>query len=117
MDQGAYQDSLTYLQQGYELRQKLNVPGDTADSLHDLAEVNTRLGQYDAALSDYLKAIETYRSVNDQRGVEIESDGMAKIFAAQGRYGAALNAMKNAVDVVRQTKEMTWLTVESVGGW
>src|SRR6201999_575018 len=68
-------------------------------------------------LSDYLKAIEIYRSVNDQRGVEIESDGMAKIFAAQGRYGAALNAMKNAVSIVRQTKEMTWLTVESIGGW
>jgi len=26
MDQGAYQDSLTYLEQAYELQQKLNVP-------------------------------------------------------------------------------------------
>ena len=58
-----------------------------------------------------------YRSVNNQRGVAIESDGMAKIFAAQGRYGAALGSMKDALTIIQQSKETTSLTVEVVGGW
>jgi len=52
---GNYQDALTYLEQAYELRQKLNVPEDMAESLHNLAETNTKLGQYDKALEQYLK--------------------------------------------------------------
>jgi tetratricopeptide (TPR) repeat protein len=117
MDQGAYQDSLTYLEQAYDLRQKLNVPDDVADSLHDLAEVNTKLGQFDTALNDYLKANDIYRRTNNQRGVAIESNGMAKIFAAQGRYGAAIGAMKDALGIIEQSKELTSLTVEVTGGW
>jgi eukaryotic-like serine/threonine-protein kinase len=75
-----------------------------------------RLGQMDAALNDYLQAINAYRAANDPRGVAIESNGMAKIFAAQGRYGAALSSMKDALNILQQTKEMTSLTVEVVGG-
>ena len=40
LDKGEYQDALTYLEQAYDLRLKLNVPEDMADSLHDLAEAN-----------------------------------------------------------------------------
>jgi tetratricopeptide (TPR) repeat protein len=112
-----HQDSITYLQQAYELRQKLNIPADVADSLHDLAEVSVKLGQFDTALSNYLKAIETYRGVNNQRGIAIESNGMAKIFSAQGRYGAALSSMKDALGIVQQSKESSSLSVEIAGGW
>jgi tetratricopeptide (TPR) repeat protein/predicted Ser/Thr protein kinase/TolB-like protein len=114
---GDYQDALTYLDQGYQLRQKLKVPEDIAESLHNLAETNTKLGQYDQALDLYLKAIDAQRSVNNERMVAMESDGMAKIFAAQGRYGAALGSMKTAKDIFDKSKEMTFPTVEIVGGW
>ncbi|MGC2300347.1 MAG: tetratricopeptide repeat protein, partial [Acidobacteriaceae bacterium] len=101
----------------YELYQKLNVPADLGESLYNLAVVNTKLGQYDTALSFYLKGIDTFRSINDQHGVAMNEDGMANIFAARGRYGAALSSMSDAAKIVRQTKEMTWLTVEAIGGW
>jgi tetratricopeptide (TPR) repeat protein len=57
------------------------------------------------------------RSINDQRGVAMESAGMANLFAAQGRYGAALGAMKDALNIFQQTKETTSFTVSIVGGW
>jgi eukaryotic-like serine/threonine-protein kinase len=46
-----------------------------------------------------------------------ESNGMAKIFAAQGRYGAALGSMKDALNNIRLAKETTTLSAEIVGGW
>ncbi len=117
LDKGDYQDGLTYLEQAYDLRQKLKVPESIAESLHNLAEANTRLGQDDKALDLYLKAIETRRSINDQRGVAIESDGMAQIFAEQGRFGAALSSMQTALKIFQDSKEMTSFTVNIFGGW
>ncbi len=90
---------------------------DMAESLHNLAETNTKLGQYDKALEQYLKAIEIRRSINDQRGVALESDSMAMIFAEQGRYGAALSAMQDALKIFKQTKETTYFTAEITGRW
>jgi serine/threonine protein kinase/tetratricopeptide (TPR) repeat protein len=117
LDKGEYQDALTYLQQGYELHLKFKVPGDLAEPLHNLAEANTKIGQYDSALALYLKAIEDRRSVNDQRGIAMESESMAKIFAAQGRYGAALSAMQDALKIFQASKEASAFTVEITGGW
>jgi serine/threonine protein kinase/tetratricopeptide (TPR) repeat protein len=115
--EGSYQDALTYLDQAYQLRVKLKAPEDIGESLHNLAETNTKLGQYDVALDEYLKAIEAERSMNNERMVAMESDGMAKIFAAQGRYGAALSSMQTALSIFQKSKEMTYPTVEIIGGW
>ena len=117
LDKGEYQDALTFLDQAYQLRQKLKIPEDIAESLHNLAEANSKLGQYDKALAQYLKAIETRRGMGDQRGVAIESESMAPIFAAQGRYGAAIAAMQEAVKTLDQLKERTTFTVEAKAGW
>src|SRR5262249_24376569 len=116
IDKGDYQDGLTYLQQAYEIRQKLNVPEDTAETLHNLAEANAKLGQYDPALAQYLKAIELRRGMNDQRGVALESESMALIFADQGRYAAALSSMQEALKIFQQIKERTFFTVEIMSG-
>ena len=117
LDKGDYQEAITYLDQGYQLRQKLKVPEDIAESLHNLAEANTRLGQNDTALDQHLKAIETRRSINDQRGIAIESVSMAKIFAEQGRFGAALSSMQQALKIFQESKETTSFTVHVLGGW
>src|SRR5690348_17512924 len=42
--------------------EKLKVPGDTADTLHNLAETASNVGQYDQALKDYLRALDLRRS-------------------------------------------------------
>jgi tetratricopeptide (TPR) repeat protein len=115
--EGSYQDALTYLDQAYQLRVKLKAPEDIGESLHNLAETHTKLGQYDLAIDEYLKAIEAERSMNNERMVAMESDGMAKIFAAQGRYGAALSSMQTALSIFQKLKEMTYPTVEIIGGW
>ena len=55
---GNFQDALTYYQQAYQIREKLKLTDDMAESLHNLAETNVELGQYDTAVNQYLKALE-----------------------------------------------------------
>ena len=41
---GRYDEAQTYLQQAVTIRERLNVPADVADTLHNLAEVSVRTG-------------------------------------------------------------------------
>ena len=49
---------------------------DATQALHDLAITNVKLGQYDTALSQYMKALEAYRAAGDKSGIATESSDM-----------------------------------------
>ena len=68
--------------------------------MHDLAQTNVQLGQYDTAISQYLKALEAHRAADDKSGMALESSDMGAVFAAQGRYDAALKAQQEAVNTL-----------------
>jgi len=63
------------------------------------------MGQYDQALSQYLRALDLFRSAGDKRGAAIASDGLGSLFRDQGRYGAALNSKQEAVKTFRELQE------------
>ncbi len=106
---GEYQDALTYFQQAYDIRSRLNQ--DATTELHDLAETNVSLGQYDTALSQYLKALDAQRAKGDKSGIAAESADMGALFAVQGRYDAALKAQREAVDIYQQLGDRTYQMV------
>ena len=106
---GEYQDALTYFQQAYDIRSRLNQ--DATTELHDLAETNVSLGQYDTALSQYLKALDAQRAKGDKSGIATESADMGALFAAQGRYDAALKAQQEAVYIYQQLGDRTYQMV------
>ena len=94
-----------YFSQALMLREKLNVPTDIADTLHNLAETSMKLGQYDQALDQYLKALQLRRSAGDKSGAAIESSAMGILFAYQGRYSAALSSQQDAVKTTRELQQ------------
>ena len=51
------------------------------------------MGQYDKAISYYMRALELRRSMNDPRGTALEAYGLGTLFDYQGRFGAAINSM------------------------
>ena len=86
------------------------MPGEIAQTLHNVAESTAKMGQYDQALSQYLRALELYRTAGDKRGIAIESYATGKMFEAQGRYGAAVGAKGEALQAFRATGERgPWL--------
>lgn len=112
---GEYQDALTYFQQAYEIRSRLNQ--DATTELHDLAETNVSLGQYDTALAQYLKALDAQRAKGDKRGIAAESADMGALFAVQGRYDAALKAQQEAVNLYQQLNDRTYQMVLALAGY
>jgi tetratricopeptide (TPR) repeat protein len=106
---GEYQDALTYFQQAYDIRSRLNQ--DATTELHDLAETNVSLGQYDTALSQYLQALDAQRAKGDKSGIATESADMGALFAVQGRYDAALKAQQEAVNIYQQLGDRTYQMV------
>lgn len=110
-----YEDARTYFEQALLIREKLKVPGDIADTVHNLAETSTKLGQYDQAVQQYLRALDLRRSVGDNRSAAIESAGMGTIFGYQGRYGAALSSAEDALKTFRETKESGFWLAEVLG--
>jgi tetratricopeptide (TPR) repeat protein len=101
LNRANYQDALTYLQQALQLREKLNVAPDIAETLHSLGSTYDNLGQAEEAMSDFMRALDLYRKAGDNRGAASQSHSMALLFAHQGRYGAALNAMQEALKLLR----------------
>jgi tetratricopeptide (TPR) repeat protein len=107
---GDYEDARTYFSQTLSLYEKINVPTDIADTLHDLAETSMRLGQYDQAAEQYLRALDIRRTANDKRGAAIESASLGVLFGFQGRYGAALGSEQDALKTMRDINETgQWL--------
>ena len=68
----------------------VNIPArsgmsDIADTLHNLAETSVRLGQFNQAVEQYLRALDLRRKANDKRGGAIESAFVGKRKAADQR--------------------------------
>ncbi len=78
-----------------------------------MAETNVKLGQYDIALSQYLKALQARRGANDKSGAAAESSSMGALFATQGKYGQAVGALQDAVQGFQQINDRTWMMAEA----
>ena len=70
--------------------------------MHNLAEVNLRIGQYDKALELYLRALDLDRSSGNKRGAALRSYSVGTLFEYQGRYGAALSSKEEAVKTFQE---------------
>ena len=62
---GDTNNAFTYSQQALQLREKLGVPGDIADTLLGLSEAYTAMGQYDQAMTTLMRALELSRQDGD----------------------------------------------------
>ena len=110
-NKGEYQDALTYFQQAYQIRDRLKQ--DPTESLHNLAETYVKMGQYDTALSQYLKAKDALRAAGDKSGEALQSSSMGALFATQGKYGQAVGVLQEAVQGFQQVKDRTWFMAEA----
>jgi eukaryotic-like serine/threonine-protein kinase len=79
-EKAQYEDARTYYQQALQLREKANVPQDIVESVHNLAETSVRMGQYDQAVSQYMRALDLWRSMENTRGAAVESYTLGVMF-------------------------------------
>jgi tetratricopeptide (TPR) repeat protein len=113
---GSYEDARTYFEQALQLREKLNLPTDTADTLHNLAENSLNVGDYGQAVAYYLRALELRRRSRDKRGTAIELYSLGRVFQYQGRYGAALNSEQEALKTFGELQDHSlWMGYISSG--
>ena len=78
--------------------------------MHNLGETSAQMGQYDQAISYYLRALDLRRSMDDPRGAAIESYSLGTLFDYQGRFGAAINSKEEALKNFRDIKDRTtWM--------
>jgi tetratricopeptide (TPR) repeat protein len=115
--EGRYEDSLTYFQQALQLREKLKTPDTIAETVRNIAVVNTKLGQYGEALTQYLKSLDLHRKIDDARGMAMDDYDMGTVFEYQGRYGAALKAREDALKSFRSLNDRSFWMVEILSGW
>jgi tetratricopeptide (TPR) repeat protein len=110
-----YQNARTYFEQALQLREKLKVPGAIADAVHNLGDTSSKMGEYDQALGQYLRALDLRRSTGDKRGAALESSSMGTLFGYQGRYGAALSAEEEALKTFQELQERGYWLAEILG--
>jgi tetratricopeptide (TPR) repeat protein len=110
-------EAQTYFERALQLREKGNVPGEIADTRHNLGETLSRMGRYDQALSNYHSALDLRRNSKDSRGAAIESYSLGMIFDYQGRYGAAVKAKEEALATFRELKERSMWLAEILSGY
>jgi tetratricopeptide (TPR) repeat protein len=99
---GDTNNAFTYSQQALQLREKLGVPGDIADTLLGLSEAYTAMGQYDQAMTSLMRALELSRQVGDPSRIAQVSRQIGLVLGYQGRFGAAVKSLQDAVSAFRQ---------------
>ncbi len=112
-----FQDALIYFQQAYDIRSRLKATNELDESLHNLAETKVKLGQYDAALAEYMSVLEDRHKSGDRQGAADESASIGNLFATQGQYSAALASREEADKIYEQLNDRTWSTAEVMGGY
>ena len=100
-----------------QLREKSKVPQDIVEAVHNLGEASVYMGRYDQAVSQYMRALDLRRSINDTRGAAIESYSLGTLFDYQGRFGAAVNSKQEALKTFRDLKDRTFWMAEMLGGY
>jgi tetratricopeptide (TPR) repeat protein len=75
------------------------------------------MGQYDLAISQYMRALDLWRSIDDTRGAAIESYTLGMMFDYQGRFGAAINSKQDALKTFQELKDKTYWMAEIEGGY
>ena len=116
-EKAQFEDARTYYQQAMQLQEKAKVPGDLVLTVNNLADTSVRMGLYDQAVSQYMRALELWRSMNDARGAAITAYTLGVMFDYQGRFGAAVDSKQGALKTFQELKEKTTLTAEIGGGY
>jgi tetratricopeptide (TPR) repeat protein len=75
------------------------------------------MGQFDQALSQFLRALELYRGTGSKRDVAIEQSSTAFVFRYQGRYGAALRADEEALKILRGLQDRGFWLADILSGY
>jgi tetratricopeptide (TPR) repeat protein len=112
LGKGDTDNALTYLQQALQLREKLNVPADVAETLSALSQVYIHTGQYDQALTTSMRALDLWRNAGNARGAAYESHNIGLVFQQQGHLGQAVNALQDAVNGYRAAGDRSTDMVE-----
>jgi tetratricopeptide (TPR) repeat protein len=102
---GDTNNAFTYSQQALQLREKLGVPGDIADTLESLSEAYTATGQYDQAMTALMRALELSRKVGDAGRIAMVSRQIGLVLGYQGRFGAAVKSLQDATKAFREQGE------------
>ena len=87
------------------------------NSVFNLAEVSVRMGEYDQAVTQYMRALDLHRSMDDARGAAIDSYTLGTMFDYQGRFGAAVNSKQDALKTFQSLKDKTTWMAEIQGGY
>ena len=112
---GEYEDARTYYQQALQLREKLKAP-ELADTLGNLGETANKMGQFDQALTFYMRALDLQRAAGDSHNAAIQSYRLGTVFEYQGRLGAALKAKQEALKTFRELKDRSAWMAEILAG-
>jgi tetratricopeptide (TPR) repeat protein len=75
------------------------------------------MGQFDEALKQYLKALETGAVLAIRAMLRLRRNDMGTVFQYQGRYGAALKAREDALKTFRDLKDRSYWMAEILSGY
>ena len=79
------------------------------NSVFNLAEVSVRIGEYDQAITQYMRALELHRSMDDARGAAVDSYTLGTMFDYQGRFGDAVKLQAGGLTDVSGPERQNYL--------
>jgi signal transduction histidine kinase len=85
------EEALEYVGQALELAESVSYQKGIAESTHTLGLIQFYLGDYDLALSNYLKALAIREVLKDEIGLGRSYNNIGVIYKKMGKYGLAEN--------------------------
>lgn len=96
---GQYDQSLTYLQQGYDLAVKLKSVAQIAASLRISCDTYIELGNLDLAHQQIQESLKLYRQLNDDEGITSALGALGFLTVYLGNWSVGENYLQEALDL------------------
>ncbi|MCF7797157.1 MAG: tetratricopeptide repeat protein [Lentisphaeria bacterium] len=96
---GDHRKALEYFDKSYSLRRDINDSLGRIQTLQAIAKTNFALGRYDLALTNYQQAQELARKADMLSTMEINYEGMARVYAAQEDFKTAYEFYREFTDI------------------
>jgi tetratricopeptide (TPR) repeat protein len=117
LKQRSYEDALSYLEQGLQLTEDINVPQVEGKLLMLLGDLEAALGKHEGAEDAYREALNLLRPFEEWPAIGRILDKLGAQYLAQQRYNDAAAVLEQAVSIFERTNEpeMLGLALDKLG--
>ncbi len=100
-----YRTAITFYKKYYDISVAIKDSASVADALHGIANMNLYLGNYEKALTDYIRSAKINDQTGNKKWLANDYTNMAVVYMRQKSYDAAISILLKSAAIYSELKD------------